>query len=89
MEIVAQIAPVERDSHGLIAFICSGCGSADSILIDARAWHAKDSDAERSLPTATHIARAFDSTPFIKRFFLAAAKRIALPFRVIGRGEWQ
>jgi hypothetical protein len=48
MEIVAQIAPAEADSHGLIAFMCSGCGSADSILIDARAWHADDRKSERS-----------------------------------------
>jgi hypothetical protein len=48
MEIVAQIAPVEMDSHGLIAFMCSGCGSADSILIDARAWRADDQKSESS-----------------------------------------
>jgi hypothetical protein len=46
MEIVAQIAPVETDAHGLVAFMCSGCGSADSILIDARAWHADDRKSE-------------------------------------------
>src|SRR5262245_36288360 len=33
MESVATIPPVGR-SPGLIAFLCSGCGAADSVLVD-------------------------------------------------------
>jgi hypothetical protein len=35
MKLVAEIPPMGQD-HGLVAFLCSECGSADTILVDPK-----------------------------------------------------
>src|SRR5215469_15778871 len=70
--------------------MCFGCGHADSLLIDARAWY-DDRESERSRPTpppCRHRRHRFLAQPpecSLSTIHLANSKNLALGFRVIGR----